>query len=417
MSKTNKFESQNNFDSLDNAKDLNVIDLEFDDVLKELESFDSEPNKDGLIVNKTVDETREDFRKRTAAIEQAEDIIQDLQEKIASAESNDEIEILKKASQRLESKLAQINKSFELHLPVTNKPVRTKFAIVDPNLCDVHPLNTRVLTDHNRVTLASRMASFKRQGQQEPALVTPTVDGRYLVIDGAGRLKTWKLLREDRPGVYDGDVFYVRIAEIPDDDVSTLSKTRNESEIMSDWNLAVMYQKLLNEKVYPDLKALCEAEGLNYNSWAKKIKLANIPQEYVGIFVQSAHIPSTFASKVTSWEKVIKDNQSAKDGLLKILQDLTKSTKAFLNGKGDAPYPIESGNANALLKQIQDYVNQFKVFKTVPKEKPIDIEGKYITGTAKKDRNGKFFIKLDKCDDATFQKVLANIHELATGSK
>ena len=33
------------------------------------------------------------------------------------------------------------------------------------------------------------MASFERQGQQEPALVVEK-NGRYLVVDGAGRLKT-----------------------------------------------------------------------------------------------------------------------------------------------------------------------------------------------------------------------------------
>ena len=59
------------------------------------------------------------------------------------------------------------------------------------------------------------------------------------------------------------------------------------------------------------------------------------------------------------------------------------------------------------------YVNQFKKTASVPKEKPINISGSKIQGVAKKDRNGKYSIKLDKCDDALFQSILDNINSLA----
>ena len=74
---------------------------------------------------------------------------------------------------------------------------------------------------------------------------------------------------------------------------------------MSDWNLAKMYQKMLDDGVYSDLKSLCEAEGINYENWTYKIKLSNVPEIYIGMFVKSAHIPSTFSKKLTHGKRLL----------------------------------------------------------------------------------------------------------------
>lgn len=407
-SKSKKFAAMSD-DALEQSTpdfaDADFADI-LDDLNAELSELDNDKSEDEMIP--TVEKTIKGIETRKKASKKVEQIEAALKADDASSNQSE----LTQQLETLKEKLAQLDKANQILLPVSNTSVSTEFAFVDPDLCDVHPLNTRVLSDHNRVTLASRMASFERQGQQEAALVTPTDNGRYLVVDGAGRLKTWSLLREDNPEKYQGDVFYVRIADIPDADVPALSKTRNESEAMSDWNLAVMYQNMLGNQIYSDLQSLCKGEGLVYKTWAVKIKLADIPKEYISMFVKSAHIPSRFAAKVAGWEKTLSGNAKAKKGLLKLLSNLSNQTQLFLNGKGVAPYPADTGNVNPIIKQIQEYVSQFKTTKAVPKEKPIALSGKNISGTAKKDRNGKFVIKLDKCDDQTFQKIIDSINNL-----
>ena len=400
MSKSKKFGQMQDDALLDEATDT----LNLDDDLEALFNDLATPEKDGPeLVSNTLAGVK--------ARKKAEAVIEKAQTKLSQSKNEDEVLQLQANIEKLNQALLQYQTQNRLTLP-SGKQVDSEYTMVDPALCIPHSLNTRVLADHNRHTLKQRMASFQRQGQQEPALVTPGENGQYLVVDGAGRLKTWELLREDHPGEYTGDVFFVRIATISNEDVPALSKTRNESEAMSDWNLALVYKSMLDANTYPDLITLCKHEGISYESWKKKMSLVNVPKEYVSLFVKSSHIPSTFASKIVSWDKVIGKNTKAQNGLKSLMNNLAEKTARYLTGAGEAPYPIDKGNANVLIKQIQEFVDQYKPVKAVPKEKPIMISGKNISGTAKKDRNGKFVIKLDKCDDATFQSIMDTIQRL-----
>ena len=407
---------------IESREETQDIDDELDSILKDLEQ-PSIVDEDGLpkLVSETANEVNARLDSKRLTQLQSESIKQVVTKaKVAVSELNPgeddaRIEKLNAQIRKLEKALDESNEQLKLILPVSGYAINTKVSKVKVTQCRPHPLNTRTLSDHNRQTLSSRMTSFRRQGQLEPALAIPCPihNDNYLIVDGAGRLKTWEFLQQDYPGEYDGNVFTIRCADIPEQDIRALSKTRNESEPMSDWNLAQVYQSMIDDGVYADMKTLCEAEGLVYKTWVAKIHLAKVPSKYIDLFVKSADVPKTLPKKVTQWEKLLGRDKSKQKQFNSLLDQMIKETQAFVTGETDkAPYPIEAGNATVLIKKLNDLVMSFEKKVAIPKEKAIEIDNSALKGTAKKDRNGRYSVKLEKCDDDTFAKILEFLQSL-----
>lgn len=315
----------------------------------------------------------------------------------------------------------EIKNNYTVTLPTSKQVVRYEPINLDPEKCIAHPLNQRALSDHNRITLKSRIASFKRIGQQEPVLAI-VIDGVPNIIDGYGRVKTWLFCREDEPGQFKGNVLKANVIEassvLTNKDIIELSKTANESELLSDWNKAVMYQSMLDMGIYPELKALCEQEGLNYEVWKKTIKLAALPRRYIELFVKTEHIPKTFIRKVSSWEKLLASDKKASKAFFKKLEELTNVVQSFVNGKIDtAPYNLDkTTGVNELIKQLEALLPKPAASKKVAKEKDFKFASSDVAFIGRKARNNTYAIKFDKCSDETFSQILASIKEL-TGAK
>lgn len=123
----------------------------------------------------------------------------------------------------------------------------------------------------------------------------------------------------------------------------TMDRENRGRKNLSAWEQGHMYEDAVKKGLYPSIRKLVEALGVNLSDAARSVQLAKLPKEVVGAFASPLELQVRWAKPLTD------ELQRNPDGVLAIAREIKKdrsgitATEIFarLIGKGDKPIQKE----------------------------------------------------------------------------
>jgi ParB family chromosome partitioning protein len=173
------------------------------------------------------------------------------------------------------SQMLKENESLKAQVELWNGAVPTRK--IPTNLILRSKYANRHETNFESVEFASLREEIKSAGGNvQPIKVRPIEGGRFEVIFGHRRLEACKQNKLD----------VLAIVEDLDDQALFVEMDReNRSrKDLSPWEQGVMYQRAIQEGLFPSIRKLAEALGVDHGNVSKSLTLAELPNELVDAF-------------------------------------------------------------------------------------------------------------------------------------
>jgi ParB family chromosome partitioning protein len=207
----------------------------------------------------------------------------------------------------------------------TNLIVRSKFA-------------NRHETNFDSEEFASLRDEIKNAGGNvQPIKVRPVEGGKFEVVFGHRRLEACRLNRLDVLAI---------VEELDDQALFVEMDRENRSrKDLSPWEQGVMYQRAIQEGLFPSNKKLAEALGVDVTNLGKAISLAELPVEIVDAFASPLDLQYRWAKPLREAFAANPNACIAHAKKLAAMNSKPKASDVFVSlttGATTAEYPSQS---------------------------------------------------------------------------
>jgi ParB family transcriptional regulator, chromosome partitioning protein len=173
------------------------------------------------------------------------------------------------------SQMLKENESLKAQVELWNGAVPTRK--IPTNLIVRSKYANRHETNFESVEFASLREEIKSAGGNvQPIKVRPIEGGMFEVIFGHRRLEACKQNKFDVLAI---------VEELDDQALFVEMDRENRSrKDLSPWEQGVMYQRAIHEGLFPSIRKLAEALGVDHGNVSKSLALAELPRELVDAF-------------------------------------------------------------------------------------------------------------------------------------
>lgn len=205
----------------------------------------------------------------------------------STRELKEHVEKLSSENEKLANQVGTVTRK----MPTSGKVVRFRREWIDTNLIDVSPKNRRIQSLLTLASVSDIFPSIQAGEQSVPATLKPIEGGRYILADGSRRLFCATTL---------GRKLLADIGDIPDEDIEELSAIENLAKKLSDYEMAMYQDNLLQQGLYSSWNEIGKAFNLSKGQQTRQKALACLNFTFIRAFADPNTISGDMAAKIAS---------------------------------------------------------------------------------------------------------------------